>query len=1324
MSVEIQGIKGYEYQYLVTIYVALQYLERNAVSVYVETEEDAKIIYTNNKVREDLYIQVKHHNKAITFEELCTWLGHFGERQALNFLLKNIQTEGKHVLFVTTGRCEDRLLPYLNQKYFDTSNFQKSAIDVEQTSMAHKRQLTIKKQDATEMKKFLTAQPANTKLEKKRLATLQDFFDKITDSQLKIVLEKVNIAELQSYEKISALTASLLNTHYAIKSSDISHVIELLEQCVRLGRDSRCDIATDMQKILRDYTQRLLPRDLEYLVLPQQHMYEELLESQNVLLFTGLPFCGKTIAAQAIAQKFATKGFEIYPTDDINEGMAFLNNYTDSPKMLLLEDPFGSMQASENRTEQVRKLRRLVLEKSSASNKLIVTTRKDILFTAFDKKELAECTIENCMWNDLTMCDIEFAQKTWCSVYGNSKESIQCFSKIADYIHQKEQGVFLEIGEIYNLKRSFPQAQELSPQSNENILRHARISSADVVDKLRHEGSDIIRIFLALGFACNTIRKTSYRELAYILSDTNEQPALLCFSQKSQNVRMTLGGKRKQKTVKYSDYSQAYHLSNDENHILIQLEQYGYIFIDRHAKEIRFLHPVFCYAAKLLLLKELRNALDCKDYVLTGRRAIGAIDKNVNLCALEFLYACAEENNAYREEMRSVIFEALKSKYPAVRDRAILLLETGFSKLQTEQQTQLLDAVKNSEFDRYLLWEDGELMVYPEENIEPDFEDIFSNCQESSLTLEAIHTVKTKATISPKQMLDILQSKLQEKLPLKFLNIALDYDESIIREKAIHLIFQNYAGQLELNNYINELDNFNVICQMFQGALQSWPTYSEDDRQKLLSYFTAQLGRVSVSMQSKDFLENFMDEYYPKGLSWKCFTENDKTLMWETWCVVFTEFLRQFQVDFLSMHQPHMEACMRKMVNYVKNPELLKPLFYAWNGWLARVSCPDDYGMCLAENVLLYLPPDSDRFQLLFQMLQADGTSLLTSHLRHIADCWKLLTNQEREAVKHLLTTPREDLQWLKAVVLTREQIPEELQILILNGKSTNSTSEWLSALCAEGLLEPCLNIYCGYPQPLWWNGYHHAAKKMWSGLIVEELKTDSNTQDRPFQIALREFIQWEYDGDPLFEPYSEKLWEQLLTNIQKRNAVFEQLLRTTVTTNQTNKSIWNKYFNCCDDTERVQSCEKIANVIEAVEYYQDNCGCLDLFGGDIVEKYLYPLLPTDEKLKNWCFTIKEMLQISNIPLEQSFFKIEGMEELPAKLAYMFETIVLHEYCENPPRMKLTTILVRSVMQDAGWTSNELNKQLEIHRRTLLECARRQAKKFEDAYPLKKWNGE
>ena len=59
MSVEIQGIKGYEYQYLATVYMALQYLSEDMVNIYVEAEEDAKIIYGDPKMRKERFIQVR-----------------------------------------------------------------------------------------------------------------------------------------------------------------------------------------------------------------------------------------------------------------------------------------------------------------------------------------------------------------------------------------------------------------------------------------------------------------------------------------------------------------------------------------------------------------------------------------------------------------------------------------------------------------------------------------------------------------------------------------------------------------------------------------------------------------------------------------------------------------------------------------------------------------------------------------------------------------------------------------------------------------------------------------------------------------------------------------------------------------------------------------------------------------------------------------------------------------------------------------------------------------------------------------------------------------
>lgn len=1311
MSVEKNGIKGYEYQYLVTVYLALQYLKEDFVEVYVETEEDAKIVYGKDKKRKELYIQVKKHDDTIDFSELNSWLFHFGGRQSSQFLLKELKNDNKHLLFVTTGRCEDRLIPYLYKVNADTDGFfGKDANDVQET-VAYKQKKSVSSQDVLDIKKYPSTLNPKTKLDKDRIYELQNYFKVTTDSQIRAMLEKVKIIEQKSCKNILELISSLLNTRFAIKSRDISLVIDLLDHCVREGRDSGNDIAAAMKEKLLQYTQRLLPSDLKYLELPLHQKYNELLENQNVLLFTGLPFCGKTIAAQAIAQGYAVKGFEIFQTCDINEGLAFLNNYTDSKKLLLLEDPFGSIQVSKDRCDQVIKLKRLVFDKSSICCKLIVTTRKDILFSAFDKKELEACSIGGHIWNDLTMSNAEFAQKTWCTAYGNDDKSRECFKKISDYIKRNEQGVFLEIGEIFSLKRSFSKTEDLLCQSNKDILRNARISSESVVDKLRSEGDKIVKIFLALGFICNTIREASFRELAYVLSDADEQPSLLPDDNGSKIV-IVIGGKRETPKVEYPNYSQDYCLSKEEEQILIRFEQYGFIFIDRRIQKLRFQHPVFCYAAKLLLIKELNVALNCNNYVMTGRRAIGAIDKSVNLCALDFLYTGAEDNNEHKEAMRSVIFQALDSRYPAVRDRAILFLETNFLNLQTDQQRQLLDAVKTIKLNYNILWDNGEPMFNPEKYIDYSSEYIFPYMDKPPMTLDEICAVKTKTEISPKQMYDIMQSDLRNDLPLDFLNIALDFDESIIREKAAHLLFKNYAGLFDLSNYLNEFDSFNVVCMMFQGALESWFNYSEDDRKKLQNYFVNQLGRLSVSIQIKDFLENFADEYQDQGLSWSNFTESEKAQLWELWCVLFTEFFKQFKVDFLNMNQYHMEASVNKMAEYVNDPKILEQLFYAWNEWLTKVSCTDDYSMCLAEKVLMHLPSNHDRFKLLSLMLQAEDTSVITSHMCHIADCWSSLTDKEREVVKRLLATSREDLKWIKAVVLTREQVPDELQTLILNGRSTSGNIELLEALRTEGLLEQCLNVYCGYPQPLWANGYHHSATKKWIELIAEELITDKNTCDRAFRVALREFVQCEYDYEYYFEQNNEKIWESMLLDPQKRIAVFEQLLQATVTINQTNKGIWERYFNCCEDTEIKQSCKKIADVIEAVEYHQDR-GCFDLFSNDIINKYIYPLLTMDNMLKDLCLSIK-----------QAILALEQMNEPIEEIACKFESIMLNIYHKNPPRMKRTSFIVRGIMKDLRITSNDINEQLEICRHTLIDYACSQAKEFEDEYPPENWIGK
>lgn len=1305
MPVEIYGVQGYEYQYFVTLLMALHYLEKEEVSIYVESEEDAQITFYENGVCQKLYIQVKHHIQSVRFEEMCVWLCHFGGKQATNCLIQRIKAKNTRAIFVTTGRCEDQLISYLNQSFLQGEKW-----DFPIARPARKWSAQ-NKNDPSILRAFLLKQhPGKTKLQEKRRSSIQSFLEETSNAELKKLLEHVDIIEQLSMEKIREQIFSLLNCRYAVKTSYLQSVTNQLENCVREGRDNGCDIAPAMRSIIEKYAQRLLPESLEYLEIPQQQACEEALESSNVLLLTGLPFCGKTITAQTIAQKYAGLGFEVLQTNSLDDGVAFFNNQSDEKRFLLLEDPFGAIQALGKKAEQIRMLRMLVKEKTSVIRKMVVTTREDILFTVFNKKSMAECTIGDYLWFDLSMSDAEFAQTMWRTVYGDTEESLQCFERIKDYIVCQEQGVFFEIGEIWNLKKNFSDVQKFATQKIGDILHTARISSEDVVEKICDEGRDSVQVFLALSVVCNTIRKVSYQELAYVLSDAEEFPGLRSSKKGSRGVSLSFGRREDKPPVPCPAYTQPYCLTELQMRILIQFEQYGYISIERRKKAIHFLHPIFCYASQLLFLKELQDTLDCDGLLSFGHRAIGALDKNVNLCAVELLHGCIEKGNEYREQLFVTLLHALNSRYPAVRDKALLYLEMVFDELRPEQQKQLQDAVNDTEFDQYILWRDGEAICYPENMIE-----ITLVRKKPALTLEQINALKTRAECSAENMYNILQSNLKKDLPVHFLTIALNYDESFIRETAVRLLFEYHAKEVDVRKYLNEFADCGVICQMFLGALQAWPQYSAVARQQILDYFTGQFGRMSVAIKAEGFLDKFAREDYI-GFSWSCFSEEEKRLVWEAWCVAFTQFMRQFQADFIWMDQVHMNQCIDTMLQYVNNQELLKPLFYAWSEWLRKIKVPSDYGMCLVENILRCLPPDdADRFALLQELLKGKYTSLVTSHMKYLTDGWSLLTGQEREMVKSTLIAPREDQQWLRAIVLTRAKVPSELQMLLLDNVPT-SISDWLSSLREKELLEPCLNVYCGYPQPLWWNGYHHAFEERWTRIITEELKTDSDCDGRAFKIALREFVYCEYDWDYSFETFREEIWNHLLLNEKKRISVFEELLRVTATVNQVNKGVWTQYISHCNPDELTRSFKKIADSIEAVEYYQD-VGCFDLFDSDLIEKYLYILLPADSLLVFMCQAAVIMNQKNQDFTERGFIELPSMDDLFDQL----EDKALTFYREQLPRMKQTRKLVRYTMNLIGRKSPELAGYLEQSRRASIERAREQQKLFDDHYTLEKW---
>lgn len=77
MSVEIVGAQGFDYQYTVTLYMILKYLEMDHFEVLVENEsfEDAKLSYQLEDKTYHIELQVKKKASEIAYpKQFCYYI--------------------------------------------------------------------------------------------------------------------------------------------------------------------------------------------------------------------------------------------------------------------------------------------------------------------------------------------------------------------------------------------------------------------------------------------------------------------------------------------------------------------------------------------------------------------------------------------------------------------------------------------------------------------------------------------------------------------------------------------------------------------------------------------------------------------------------------------------------------------------------------------------------------------------------------------------------------------------------------------------------------------------------------------------------------------------------------------------------------------------------------------------------------------------------------------------------------------------------------------------------------------------------------------------
>ncbi|NMB42664.1 MAG: hypothetical protein GX995_00865, partial [Clostridiales bacterium] len=335
MSVEISGPGGYDFQYLNSLLLALEYLDKDEVEIYIERkdEEDAQIIFRQGDIRYIINIQVKNRSEDIDLQSFADWISHFESRSASFCLLNKLEeNNNRFVVFISDARSKDDVSLFVDE----------GVIHTELSSGFNDEYLGR----VRECIKNCYSGNSPTSISRKKF--LEEFIDSMKNNYLRNILKKIKLreryTEAYSIEKIRYL----LNKKFYIPQSKTDGVIiELLDK-IRYSRGTGFSITADLMNIINKYSGKIvLNRDANYISRIERESCRKILSTNNVLLLTGISFCGKSYLAKDIAQEYLENGYRVKRVGELygdDGAISFIRHGSIEDRMLILEDPFGQVE--------------------------------------------------------------------------------------------------------------------------------------------------------------------------------------------------------------------------------------------------------------------------------------------------------------------------------------------------------------------------------------------------------------------------------------------------------------------------------------------------------------------------------------------------------------------------------------------------------------------------------------------------------------------------------------------------------------------------------------------------------------------------------------------------------------------------------------------------------------------------------------------------------------------------------------------------------------------------------------------------------------------
>ncbi len=409
----------------------------------------------------------------------------------------------------------------------------------------------------------------------------------------------------------------------------------------------------------------------------EQELLNEL-DENSVLLLTGMSFCGKTQLAKSLCKSYVERGFNFLEYNNIDTCIDKLKRSGSQPTIILLDDPFGHVEKNANSQNDWAKLVNF-LRVFPKMHKLVVCCRIDIVYSVNNDDRLVQCKMGEYNWEDLTIKDPEFILRYWNNTSLNKLPNQDFKDRFGKYIHANFDQVKLQPGQLdYLIHNPF---DDIKDKSNEELIRLAQTDSKQISDVIYNDPY-LKKIYVALGLCCDTIDFVSFKELAYVLSSTED---LVGYTKENDDILTTHKSPGEEKP-KFPDYSPGIKLNEMDLGSLSQLKIRGYIEIQN--EQIRFRHPTYQYVSAFLMLREnpeidglIKNMLPRAFSTLNSKNAIIASKQSLFLNARKNDSYCSFFRHAYLQAINRTLFPKIKESFIA---EALQILD-AFNKEDSDQ---------------------------------------------------------------------------------------------------------------------------------------------------------------------------------------------------------------------------------------------------------------------------------------------------------------------------------------------------------------------------------------------------------------------------------------------------------------------------------------------------------------------------------------------------------------------------------------------------------------------------------------------------------------